>query len=462
MWQSLSFFRAARHWTRLRLGRVLGLAVVCASFLIVASEARAATQVDYWSTGWISYSGGLTCGVYAENCTAQAACESYRSFAQPNRELTQIVLIDSKTAACWLRDKGQSGLGTAWSSLKRQTDYVSTPPPPTCPSAGQVSQANYYTVTSDSKLGYSLDLCVPVTGTSGGCGFKASGRVGGQNVTTGKWEYQYMGPLTTTGQTCTGNGGGITDPEKDKPRKCDAGMCTGTVNGVEICVRCAQTDTATNTTKTTTNPDGSTTQVTTNTSTTINNNNVTTTTTTTTTTTPAGGGTPTTGTKTETTSETKDSYCQRNPNDAGCKDLDGQASGGDTCDAPPTCTGDAIQCMLVQQSFKTRCELQKADGTVDLGQKLANGQDPMAGQLPTPGKADQVDLSDKLAHVDNMGIQAQCLADLHIALPALPGTNGGSTLNISTGPLCDFGKLFGLLNLLGTTVLCAYMLRGAF
>ena len=140
-----------------------------------------------------------------------------------------------------------------------------------------------------------------------------------------------------------------------------------------------------------------------------------------------------------------------------CKD--DSAGGGSDCSAPPSCSGDAISCAILAQQWNTRCELQKANDFSDYGVKLVNGQDPMAGQLPTPDKAVQVDMSQKLANVDDMGFTAQCLPDLNIPL-ALPG--GGTTLHIDTTPLCNFGKLLGYLNMLSTLMLCAYMLKGSF
>lgn len=119
-----------------------------------------------------------------------------------------------------------------------------------------------------------------------------------------------------------------------------------------------------------------------------------------------------------------------------------------------------ISCAILQQQWNTRCELQKGgDSASTLGQQIQAGNDPMAGQLPTPGKAEQVDMSSKFSNVDDMGFVAQCLPDIDLALP-LPG--GTSNLHISTAPLCDIGKLLGYLNMLSTLMLCAYMLKGSF
>ncbi|WP_152567224.1 virulence factor TspB C-terminal domain-related protein [Cupriavidus metallidurans] len=449
------------------------LAVVIAFGLSMGSEAFAQTKpngstVDYTTTGWwVANDVAPTCKQVSPCDAATAGQAATNALGVGKYTLYSLTLVvggglDGLAATVMVKSVADGSLSSPI-SLRRATKYVDPIPAPTCTQdAGKSIPGARYVVQSPSKLAYGVNFCLPVSGTSGGCAVGSVSRTGTLNLSTGKWEYIYWGPFTAVGQVCNGNGTGATDPVKDVPQICDAGLCQGTVNGVQVCVKCSQSDSATNKNQSTTNPDGSTTQTTTTTNVSFNDNSVTTNTTTTTTTTPAGGGTPTTTTKADGTTESKDSYCQRNPSDPNCKDQKGQVSGGDDCNAPPVCTGDAIQCAMVMQQFKTRCDMQKTDAAVVLGQQLATGQDPMASQLPNPSKADQVDLSSRLSNVDNMGITAQCMPDLHIPLGALPGASGGSSLNISTGPLCDFGKLFGILNLIGTTVLCAYMLRGSF
>lgn len=383
-----SISRAARHWIRLRLVPVLLAIAIALGLSTVSDQARADAPVS-----------GL---VFSACSTLSTSCPWARTAEElcvvPKIAVVQplVTTVTSVSGAFCYYKKSDNTTGTLQMSSQARCADGSIPvsgptnsqcgtPAPTCPAKGQTSSANYYTVVSDSQLGYSLDFCIPMTGTSGGCGMTASGRAGGLNKNSGKWEYQFMGPLTTTGQVCTGNGIGVTNPKTDTeaPQKCDktAGMCTGTVNGVEVCVKCAQADTANTQTKTTTNPDGSTSQTTTNTTTTVNNSNVTTTTTTTTTTTPAGGGTPTTSTKTDSTTESKDSYCQRNPNDQACKSTS-SLSGGTDCVTPPTCNGDAIQCAMVDQQWRTRCLFDKQSTLSDLGNSVTSGNDPDAGKHP--------------------------------------------------------------------------------
>lgn len=88
-----------------------------------------AGSVDPSSGGWWSASGGLTCRSSTETCSAEAACESYRSLNQPAKHLTKIVLWTPRQAQCWLQNNGQTGDGAAWSTLSRLSDYVAPTQP---------------------------------------------------------------------------------------------------------------------------------------------------------------------------------------------------------------------------------------------------------------------------------------------------------------------------------------------
>jgi len=359
---------------------------------------------------------------------------------------------NNRRAQCYLKASA-TATPVAWSSISTNADYVPTPAPNCGPDKGKVVSTDHYTVVSPSKLAAGVDVCIPVPNTTGGCAFTATARVGGFNKQTGKWEYQFMGPLTHSGNVCTGNGTGATDPVKeDVPTKCGAGMCVGTVNGVELCVKCAQTDTSNPATQTTVNPDGSTTQTNTTTNVSITDNSVTTTTTTTTTTTPAGGGTPSTQTKTDTKTEPKDSYCKTNPNDTQCKSIS-SASGGETCDTPPVCNGDAVQCMMVTQQWQTRCNLERVDDIVKAGQALGTAADPMAGQLPSPANAPQVDVG----KISQDPLFTGGALDLSKTIMV-----GGMSVVIDATYVNQYAELMGYVNLICTAFVCAYMLKGVF
>ncbi|WP_253760354.1 virulence factor TspB C-terminal domain-related protein [Ralstonia solanacearum] len=119
-----------------------------------------------------------------------------------------------------------------------------------------------------------------------------------------------------------------------------------------------------------------------------------------------------------------------------------------------------MSCAILAQQWLARCDLQKSgDPSINLGQQIQAGNDPMSSQLPTPANATQIDMSQKFANVDDMGVAAQCLPDINVSVP-LPG--GAWLFHMDTTPLCDLGKLLGYLNMLGTMMLCAYMLKGSF
>ncbi|CAJ0709534.1 hypothetical protein LMG7143_01108 [Ralstonia thomasii] len=358
---------------------------------------------------------------------------------------------------------------------------------PSCPAAGQSAPGgNSATGTSPTQTILNPQVCV------GGCTYNYSsywtGATPGQN---GGYAAQYTG-LSSTGSACSGTGtpSAAQPSPTDPPKQCGARQYSGTVNGANVCIDYPIQTTGGNTSTTTTDAPASSPAASSSSSSQTSTTCDGTTCTTTTIVVGGGGGgvggsggggsgsgasgvgaSPCSstqvstgaqvnggpGTCTSTTTQPQDQYCQQNPNAAQCKK--GSASGGGTCDAPPTCDGDAISCAILQQQWSTRCDLQKHDDSTDLGSKLANGQDPMAGKLPTPDGADKVDLSSKLSNVDDMGIVAQCLGNIDVPLQ-LPG--GGWNLHIDTTPLCDIGKLLGYLNMLSTMMLCAYMLKGSF
>lgn len=163
------------------------------------------------------------------------------------------------------------------------------------------------------------------------------------------------------------------------PKDCGAGMCYGEVNGVGICIKCIPIDKTDKVTKVT-NADGSVTEITT--KTTCDGDRCTTKTTTKTypppgSPPPAGGGD---GTTTETTkkdepvsdfcktnplseackdrddADKKDGFCKQNPDLDICKKGSWTAS---TCESPPSCSGDPVQCAQAKAAFKAACETEK-------------------------------------------------------------------------------------------------------
>lgn len=206
------------------------------------------------------------------------------------------------------------------------------------------------------------------------------------------------GPFTSSGVYCSGTGSGSggppsplppstnppdgppgetppADPDKDPPnpepppQPCGKGLCPGTVNGQSVCMPCS--DPVSNPPPTTTGgtspPSGTPGAVTGGSGTGGSGTGGT----------PGGSGTSTTGTQTvckgktcTTTSTTKnpdgttttgqtsedvDQFCTRNPRSPIC--IESSYSGN--CEAPPTCTGDAVQCAQVKLLQEQKCALEK-------------------------------------------------------------------------------------------------------
>ncbi|WP_147310571.1 hypothetical protein [Cupriavidus taiwanensis] len=240
-------------------------------------------------------------------------------------------------------------------------------PPPACSDASMI---NKYVGAGVQGTATTL----PTTVCIQGCAYTA-GSVGVQVGTS-----YSMDLGKGTGQTCTGANYDTIDTTTkptDPPslRSCAMkGQVYGTVNGVGICAAAGTIPNSTvkqQSTSTTQTTDASGVQAAPQTEgTTVVVSNV--------------GGVPKVtetktnpdGSKTETT-EDQVSYCQKNPTAQVCKESESTASGGADCTTPPSCSGDAIQCMMVNQQWRTRCDSNQPSSLSDLGSKLVNGQDPV-------------------------------------------------------------------------------------
>lgn len=105
---------------------------------------------------------------------------------------------------------------------------------------------------------------------------------------------------------------------------------------------------------------------------------------------------------------------------------EGTVTGGSTCDIPPVCTGDPLQCEIISQQYKTRCqseELAKFDSTIkDQIEGIANGQG-------TDIKQTEVDLS-SLFQQGTRFLPAAC------PQPEIASVNGAQALAFSYDPMC--------------------------
>lgn len=337
-----------------------------------------------------------------EACQVRAAAYPGSTFAVVVDTTYVMCRVTASTGGFLVNDnilyqcEGSAGKSVLWSALQTPCANPPPPPPPTCnvPAGTTINQQQYVTET-DTKIAPSLDFCA----TQSQCTLTASGRTASQNLTTGKWETVWFGPFKTTGDACNSNGAGVPPPEENKPLKCAAGMCSGTVNGVEICVKCNSYETVNQNTTTTTNADGSKTETSQLGDTWCGLKECKWTVETTTVTRDAAGNIisgPAT-TKEEKT-EDKQSYCEKNPESKQCKETEiNEASGGETCAAEPICQGDAIQCMMVKQQWKTRCIFDTENAMSALGGQLIAGSDPDAHLHPAAlANRTQIDLTNSI------------------------------------------------------------------
>lgn len=217
------------------------------------------------------------------------------------------------------------------------------------------------------------------------------------------------------------------------------GLVYGTVNGVGICAKGGEipgTSVTKNDSSTTTKTDASGVQAapqTTNTTTNVTNNNGVSTVTQTT--------TKPDGTK-ETTSEPKDVFCARKPDDALCK-TSSEASGGDDCKVAPVCKGDAIQCAMLSQQWKTRCDNQQTNVASDLATQVLGGNDPSKNPADKANR-DTRSISnsiDQTAFLNGSGLQDKVV------------TVSGQAITLPFSRLNQYlewiGRLFVVISLIG-------------
>lgn len=302
---------------------------------------------------------------------------------------------------------GSPGNVVNWTDATVNT-LCSTPPPVNCSDPALVSK---YVGAAVQGTATSLPSTVCIQG----CAY-STGTVGVQVGTS------YATDLGKgTGATCSGANYDTIDTTTkatDPPSLVSCakqGKVYGTVNGVGICAAAGTIPNSTvtqNGSTTTQNTSASGVQGTPTTSTTTttvsNVNNVSTVTTTT---------TNPDGSKSSTTQD-QATYCQQNPSAQVCKGSQSSASGGTDCTAAPSCSGDAIQCMMVNQQWRTRCDSNQPSSLSDLGSKLVSGQDPVANPAssgnrtvnPIASSIDQssflngAGLSDKVVSVSGQSI----------------------------------------------------------
>lgn len=136
---------------------------------------------------------------------------------------------------------------------------------------------------------------------------------------------------------------------------------------------------------------------------------------------------------------------------------DGESSveGGDACDTPPACSGDAVQCAILRQEWKQRCdgvpEFSKEGVLSDAG---LDGVDGSA--LATGGGGNVANL---IAQGSSwLGGSSECFAPITLSM----GPTLGGDLTVDTASICTTLSIAGFMLLAGAYVMAAKIVVGGF
>lgn len=113
-----------------------------------------------------------------------------------------------------------------------------------------------------------------------------------------------------------------------------------------------------------------------------------------------------------------------------------EVSGGGECKVPPSCKGDAIQCAILYQTWKGRCDaLEDEDDFDELTEEQVSSSGYVTGNDPSQLDQGDTSLQTILQGVYNQtGGTASCPADQQILV-------AGLTLNVPYAAFCDFSML---------------------
>lgn len=133
-----------------------------------------------------------------------------------------------------------------------------------------------------------------------------------------------------------------------------------------------------------------------------------------------------------------------------CKDADGQTqeereeeeaaksgvTGGQTCEAPPVCKGDAVQCAILKQQYEARCDY-------EVSQDFDGKKTDIEGLLD----GDKFELEESVVNAPSFinettrFLPASCPPPESISL----SSNGGHTFQLSYEPICRVASDFSFL-----------------
>jgi len=468
---------------------LLWMCMAIAAVLLTAPAAHASGTVPltqkrvwYWDDAPDSYLGdslGALCNAVANDANASdAAYYASIHYTFVAQATTSSVSPGGTTGTCtrnWTINgsPGQANFNASSRVSSLQCGDHSTLSPSgndcTCGSGYQPDTGGTLCVPPPSHCSTTLakplagELTVPVSGKgvtpskvcSDSCGYIPSGG-GGAGFWAGKagaWNFvadgsQWIGDGTDCTPAPVGTSGDPDKPAQPLPDPPPKGMCQGTQNGVTVTVPCDSTSNNGGPTSSggapTTGPSGPDSPASGATGTKSGTDCTGDTCTTTTTTTKNNGnGTDTTTTDTETTD--KGTYCKDHPGDPNCTDQ--KPGWGGSCTAGFTCTGDAVQCAIAQETYRRNCENSTVPGGI---QSTYDGL--QGGGIAVSAGDTTVDLSNRLPAPD---ANVCALTDTTIAIApgftvALPlGTYLCSKLFAIKSVIVAFGSLLWVLIVMG-------------
>ena len=125
-------------------------------------------------------------------------------------------------------------------------------------------------------------------------------------------------------------------------------------------------------------------------------------------------------------------------------------SGGGSCTSPPACTGDAVECAELSQTYDTRCNV------AQVHTDLAGTSTPPASGQHQPSEVDggTIDLGNQMNSLDTSGL------NLPTSCPFAPvsGSFGSASVTIDFSFICPYEGFFSSLILLLATMKCADIL----
>lgn len=127
----------------------------------------------------------------------------------------------------------------------------------------------------------------------------------------------------------------------------------------------------------------------------------------------------------------------------------GTASGGETCATPPSCSGDPIQCAVLNQQWRNRCQGEPTDAELEAAfGPVENEEGELFG-------TQEHTIPESLNSTGWMGTTAECMDDLTIDMGSLLGN-----VTIPFSELCWLINAIGIFVMISSYVSAARILVG--